>query len=295
MMSDEKLWYKLILDSQHSVIPAIRLKVIIVIFFSLLITILYGMDFPVYQEEIGGLIPGLVLGLLLVFRTNTAYDRYWEGRKKIGGIIDNSRILARKVLVYIKAKTEEEKQEKLNHLRLISIYLQISTQHLRKEHIDSFSQKFLSQQQYQELNNVNHMPLLMGKWLSDYLKKAYENNNIDGLMLIELNQNLDNLLSNLIACERILSTPIPKAYAIHLKHLLLIYLLTLPFELVGTLGSLTPVGMGIIAFALLGIEAIGLEIENPFGYDSNDLPLNNLSVGIQNGIEELINTDNSLL
>ncbi|NET15127.1 MAG: hypothetical protein F6K08_21000, partial [Okeania sp. SIO1H6] len=93
------------------------------------------------------------------------------------------------------------------------------------------------------------------------------------------------------SCERIVNTPIPLAYAIHLKHLLFLYCFALPFQLVAELSWITIPATGVISFALLGIEAIGLEIENPFGYDPNDLPLDNMCNRLLWDIEELMSSD----
>ena len=89
-------------------------------------------------------------------------------------------------------------------------------------------------------------------------------------------------------CERILKTPMPLAYAIHLKQLLLIYCLLLPFQMVDKLGFWTGAIVALISFTLFGIEEIGLEIENPFGYDANDLPLDAICNTMKRNIEDLI-------
>jgi putative membrane protein len=103
-----------------------------------------------------------------------------------------------------------------------------------------------------------------------------------------MNVSVNDLLEALTTCERILSTPIPFAYAIYLKRLLLIYCLSLPFQVVNTLHWWTSPVAIIISFVLLGIEEIGTEIENPFGDDANDLPLEEICTTILNNIEDLI-------
>jgi putative membrane protein len=89
-------------------------------------------------------------------------------------------------------------------------------------------------------------------------------------------------------CERILKTPIPPAYSIHLKQLLLIYCLTLPFQIVSQLQWWTAPIVCLVSFAVFGIEEIGIEIENPFGDDLNDLPLDNICRTMKINIEDLI-------
>jgi putative membrane protein len=103
-----------------------------------------------------------------------------------------------------------------------------------------------------------------------------------------MNDLLNSLVEALTGCERILRTPIPLAYAIHLKQLLLIYCLSLPFQLVDDLHWWTAAVVALISFTLLGIEAIGIEIENPFGHDPNDLPLDEICTTMLTHLEDLI-------
>jgi putative membrane protein len=103
-----------------------------------------------------------------------------------------------------------------------------------------------------------------------------------------MNSLVNDLLEALTTCERILETPIPLAYAIYLKRLLLIYCFSLPFQIVLTLHWWTSPIAIILSFVLLGIEEIGTEIENPFGEDANDLPLEEICATILNNIEDLI-------
>jgi len=103
-----------------------------------------------------------------------------------------------------------------------------------------------------------------------------------------MNELVNIIIDVLGGCERILRTPIPLAYAIHLKHLLLLYCLLLPFEMVKDFGWGLGLVIGIISFTLFGVEAIGLEIENPFGRDPNDLPLDTICQTIKRNINDLI-------
>ena len=95
-------------------------------------------------------------------------------------------------------------------------------------------------------------------------------------------------MDNLGNCERILRAPLPLAYAIHLKQLVLINCLTLPFQLVKDAGFFTGAAVALISFTLFGIDEIGIEIENPFGYDANDLPLEDFCHEVKHNIEDFI-------
>jgi putative membrane protein len=106
--------------------------------------------------------------------------------------------------------------------------------------------------------------------------------------MASLQELLNILVDNLGACERILKTPMPLAYAIHLKQLLFLYCFLLPFQIVESLGWWTGLISALVSFTLFGIEAIGLEIENPFGYDENDLPLDTICKTMKRNIDDII-------
>jgi putative membrane protein len=142
--------------------------------------------------------------------------------------------------------------------------------------------------QYINLKIINNPPLEVAFWISDYLQQQYKRNHINSYQLASMQKLLDMLVDNLGACERILKTPMPLAYAIHLKQLLLLYCFLLPFQIVGNLHWWTGLISALLSFTLLGIEAIGLEIENPFGYDENDLPLDAICKTMRLNIDDLI-------
>jgi putative membrane protein len=287
-----KKWLKLTLSPKGSVVPSIWLPVVISIIASSIITIWYKSGaIWLNQPALVSLIPSVVLGLLLVFRTNTSYDRFWEGRKLIGSIIINCRSLGTLLWVNIPEKNPEDTEEKIAKIRLLAVLFIAVKLHLRKELANEEIKSLVTEKQYLELKNVSHMPLRIIKWMGDYLKKMYDRNYINSIQLTAYNQLLEELVGFVTGCERILNTPLPPAYNIHLKHLLLISLVIVPFTLLENLGWLTIPAMGIITFALLGIEAIGLEIENPFGYDANDLPLDKFNNVLHSNLEELMMSD----
>jgi putative membrane protein len=146
----------------------------------------------------------------------------------------------------------------------------------------------MSAERYQILQTMNHPPLEIAFWIGDYLQKQHERDCLNTYQLSAMLKLLDTMVDVLGSCERILKTPIPLAYSIHLKQLLLLYCLSLPFPMVNDLHWWTAVVVGLISFAVFGIEEIGIEIENPFGYDANDLPLDTICATMQRNIEDLI-------
>ncbi|MBW4622889.1 MAG: hypothetical protein KME17_26460 [Cyanosarcina radialis HA8281-LM2] len=288
-MSGEKLnWLQIAFKFRGSVIPAIWKRVAFCGIFGSIISVLFYFNFPVVWRGLESVIPSIVLGLLLVFRTNTAYDRFWEGRKCWGTMVNNIRNLARSIWVAVIEKEPEERAEKAAVLRLLVAFAVATKLHLRGEPPNEELQGLISPYRYFQIKNLNNPPLEIAFWIADYLQEQYERDRLNLYQLNSLNSLLNSMVDTLGGCERILKTPIPLAYAIHLKQLLLIYCLLLPFQLVSNLSWLTGPVVGLISFTLFGIEEIGIEIENPFGHDRNDLPLDAICNNLKRNTEDLI-------
>jgi ion channel-forming bestrophin family protein len=288
MTAKKANWFQIAFQLKGSVLGAIYKRVLLCGLFGVLISIMYHFQLPVSQPILGTVIPSIVLGLLLVFRTNTAYDRFWEGRKSWGSIVNNSRNLARQIWVSINEIEPEDRNDKIGALYLLVAFAIATKQHLRDETVNNELEALMPSSKYQKLTMMNNPSLEVAFWISDYLHHQYNRKCINSHQLAGMQELLNNLVDNLGACERILRTPIPLAYAIHLKQLLLIYCLLLPFQMVESLGWWTCFVTGLISFTLFGIEAIGLEIENPFGYDANDLPLDTICQTMKRNIDDLI-------
>jgi ion channel-forming bestrophin family protein len=284
-------WFGIAFRYRGSVIPEILPRVILCGMFGLFISFLHYLKLSVSFPILGILIPNLVLGLLLVFRTNTAYERYWDGRKSWGSMITSIRNLARQILVTIQNHPDNpEKIElgKIEALNLLAAFAIACKLHLRHESINTELDSLLSPTQYQSLKTMNHPPLGIMFWLSEYLQTSYKRGFLQIYQLNSMGILVNNLVESIGACERIQNTPIPLAYAIHLKQLLLIYCLSLPFQMVKEVGWLTPIIVALISFTLLGIEEIGIQIEDPFGRDANDLPLDLICNNILRNLKDLI-------
>ncbi|KAJ3123434.1 Histone-Lysine N-Methyltransferase ash1l [Physocladia obscura] len=223
-----------------------------------------------------------VLALILGYRTNAAYDRYWEARKVWSTLVTHSRNLAR--AIWCSTNTQSNKQfetEKLGAINLILAFA-VSTKHyLRDEYGHNYTDlahllihipKFRpgSGQDTEKIN----IPVEISLLLTEYVRNAETNKIIDATPKTVMNTCIAGMLECLSNFERIRNTPIPLAYAVHLKHILVLFLLAIPFQIPQVLGWLSIPVMVIASFTLLGIESISNEIEQPFGYDANDLRLN---------------------
>jgi ion channel-forming bestrophin family protein len=283
-------WFRLALQLRGSVIPAVLPRVALCGIFGLFLSILSSRGLILGGSSLGGAIPSIVLGLLLVFRTNTAYERFWEGRKAWGELVNVTRNLARQIWVFVEEPEEHDRQGKVAILHLLVAFATATKLHLRQEPPNHELKPLILEHQFQALTAIQNPPLQIAVWIEDYLQQQYKLGRVYIYQLTLLNTFLGRMVDVLGACERILKTPMPLAYAIHLKQLLLLYCLLLGFQFVGELGLWTGPVVAIISFALFGIEEIGLEIENPFGYDLNDLPLDTICNTMLHNIEDLIQT-----
>lgn len=283
-------WFKNNFVFTRSIIPTIAPRVIFCTIFSFFIVWLYFNGYNVSLPALINVIPSVILGLLLVFRTNTANERFWEGRKIWGEVNNTISNIARHVWL---KKTDEDKiatkQELLEILWLYSLLLKNSLRKKSEQAKISISWfKYISKETLNSIENTNNPPLAAISFIQKILEQ-YKNDSVfnkNEFHVIE--QLLDNLSNTFGGCQRILKTPIPLAYSIHLNQLVIIYCLSLPFQLVGALGWVTVVLVAVTSFAVMGIEEIGAEIENPFGKDSNDLPIDQICEGIKKNLDDLM-------
>jgi putative membrane protein len=256
--------------------------------FSLGVTLVdgWGYKFSIPIQE--SIVPSIVLGLLLVFRTNTAYERFWEGRKAWGTLVNTIRNLSRIIWVSVAEPSPQAHQDKIKILHLLVAFAVATKLHLRSQPLNEEIWALLPESGYRKLEDLNNPPLEIAFWISNYLQREYDQNNINAYQLTAMLRLADTMVDVLGSCERILKTPIPLAYAIHLRQLIFLYCFITPFQIVNTLHWATAFVVGIIAFTVFGIEEIGVEIENPFGHDANDLPLDQICQTMQANLEDLI-------
>ncbi len=285
---EKRRWFRIALQVRPSVIPAIWPRVLLCGSFGLLVSWARAADWPVALPIEASLVPSIVLGLLLVFRTNTAYERFWEGRKQWGLLVNTVRNLARQIWVAVAEEDPRDRQAKIATLRLLVAFAVATKLHLRAEEVNAELAALMPETWWQKLKTMHNPPLEVAFWIGDYLQRQQERQCLNPYQLAAMFQLLDIMVNVLGACERILKTPIPLAYSIHLKQMLLIYCLSLPLQMVDRFGWWTALLASLVSFTVFGIEEIGIEIENPFGYDTDDLPLDAICQTMQINIEDLI-------
>ncbi len=226
---------------------------------------------------------GFVLSMLLVFRTNTAYERWWEGRKIWGSVVNNSRNLSLKLSVFVSLKSDKD------DLRtLITNYIFSFKNHLRNRYIqEEFTP--VGELTLARFAEANHKPNIIAKELYKKIQFLYNEKGITNEHLIILNEELKSFTDNCGACERIKNTPIPYSYSIFLKKMIFLYIISLPVFFGSEYGYTTvPITM-IVLYVFASIELIAEEIEDPFGDDYNDLPLDDICQRIKNNLTEILN------
>jgi len=230
----------------------------------------------------------IVLSLLLVFRTNSAHERFWEGRKLWGALVNTVRNLARDIWIFIEERCPEDRAAKEVTLRLVVAFAFAMKLHLRRDPLNDELVTLMSPLQYSKLKDSKHPPLEIAFWIGRYLQNEYDRGTVNVYQLNSLQKLVDDLVDILGGCERILKTPAPILYTILLKIILLIYFVILPWALVDGLTWWTAPIMTFVALILLSIDEVGAEIEEPFGHDPNDLPLDLICNTMLNNVNDLI-------
>jgi putative membrane protein len=223
---------------------------------------------------------GGVLGLLLVFRTNASYDRFWEGRKLWGSLVNECRNIARlsKIWLSFDKKLAEDICE------WTAIFPWMVMHRLRGTPMQHRTRWVLEQSQLDAVFDAKHPSLDVARKMSQLALKGRERGLISEMQLVAMEACIQRLVDYLGGCERIQNTPMPFAYMVHLRRALTVYCFTLPFALFDKYHwGMLPIVL-VIAYIMFGIEEIGVEIENPFGIDENDLPLERLCETIQRDV-----------
>ncbi len=227
---------------------------------------------------------GTTLGLLLVIRSNTAYERWWEGRRLVGGLVNNTRNLALKLSAILDPNDEPVRRKLAT---LISNYVFALKEHLRKgviyQQLEGFSDQVILL-----LKASYHVPNRICTLLMEEINTLYRLRQLNDMQMILLDKQLEALTDLTGGCERIKKSPLPLAYAMHLKLFILVFVLTLPFSLSHDFDFLTIPAVMLIFYAMAGMELIGEEIEDPFGNDENDIPMDDICATIRSNVFEIL-------
>ncbi|MGB3467279.1 MAG: bestrophin family ion channel [Cyclobacteriaceae bacterium] len=282
-----KSWFSLLFDVysryvMRSLLPLIGFVAVSTTLSCFIVLDVLELDF----EPTIGLhsILGIVLGLFLVLRTNTAYDRWWEGRKQWGQLVNDCRSLAMKINAFI---PEGRADDRDFYQKMIPNMVVAMKEHLR-DSTRIGEMDFANEQQMSIIARSKHRPNIIGKLMYERITRLRKEDVISADQLFLVDKELRGFANILGACERIKSTPIPFSYSMFIKKFLLVYAITLPIGFITSIGYWT-IPLVLLAFYfLISIELISEEIEDPFGKDLNDLPLNELTIKIKENVNEIM-------
>jgi putative membrane protein len=230
---------------------------------------------------------GAALAVLLVMRTNAGYERWWEARKLWGGFVDRCRNVCIGALAY--GPVQPEWRRKV--VRWVAAYPHVARHCLRGETPSAEVVALVGQGEADRIGGAAHMPSYMAWRLGGMLREARDGLGMDGFAFMQVDHERALLITNYGGCERILNTPLPRVYSIKIRHLLALYLLTLPFALLHQLQGdwLVPIVTMMVAYPLLSLDQIGVELENPFSEANlSHLPIDGISAAIERNMFGLL-------
>lgn len=227
---------------------------------------------------------GIVLGLFLVFRTNSSYDRWWEGRKLWGSMVNSTRNFALKLNAYL---PKDDQGNRNWFAQMIPNFVVASKEHLRQgvqlSELEAAEPNFPD-----SIKEYKHKPNRIAGMMYSRVNDLYKSGSLTSDQFRVLDKELKDFIDIIGACERIKNTPIPYSYAMFIKKFIFIYIITLPFGFVTSFEYITIPTTLLITFVLLSVELIAEEIEDPFGRDINDLPTDQLATRIKENIREIL-------
>ncbi len=269
-----KNWLTLIFSLSHS--DTIRILWKQLLFISILTALLVYAEQNLFHTLLFEKLPtvfqllGFVISLLLIFRTNTAYDRWWEGRKLWGATVNDSRNFMLKIKAALPFEEVEWYQTHILHF-VFSM----------KDHLRSVP--------YENTPGLGeHAPLYFMKKIQTRLCEAKNTGLISEVGFLSIEKHLSGLIDNLGGCERIKNTPIPYSYSMFFKKFIFIYVVTLPLAFVVQFGYYSIIISVFFFYVLVSIEVLAEEIEDPFGVDDNDLPIDDICARIKQNISEIV-------
>jgi len=282
---DRYSWWKVIFSFNGSVLPNVLGRVGLLTAFSIFVCATNDYVLKIFDERlpklnpIGHTILGTSLGLLIVFRTNSSNARYWEGRSHWGMMVNTCRSLTRMAKIYGSNASE--------FATMLTAYVVCVKENLRGTKNFGMLSSLLNGRQYEKMAAANNPPSVLALFLSGLIKKEIEKGEIPIQITARMEEQVIKLLDAQGGCEKIIKTPLPFVYASLIKQVLFVYLYTLPFALATDMDWATPVVVAVVGFGMFGIEEAGVEIENPFGMQLNDLPLEKICETISKDVVDI--------
>jgi ion channel-forming bestrophin family protein len=293
IVRDRPAGWKLFVIMRGSILPSIWKALAVNIVLAIVVTAAHGsvLKFKITLTPIPFTLIGLALAIFLGFRNNVAYDRYWEGRKQWGALLAGSRTLARQCQSLMLHAAPGHAAAGMKAVQARMIYRAIAFAHVLRHSLRgagtlSELDGLLPDEEREQLgktsSNTNFLLRRMGADLHECIAEGW----IDGCRAVAIDASLSSMTEVATACERLKNTPIPFSFTLLLHRTAYLYCFLLPFGLVDEIGIMTPVVVAIVAYTFFGLDAVGDEIEEPFGTALNDLPLSAICRTIEIDLRE---------
>jgi putative membrane protein len=289
--------WQLFIITRGSVVPRIAPQILLAAAFGAIVALAHGRfpaDFPTFTVVPFSLI-GLAFSIFLGFRNSASYDRYWEGRRLWGQLVIDCRSLARQCLNMVGPRpsvdrTVDAGADELSRrmVRATIAFTHALRHHLRGTKSDADIGAFLEPGDRERLNGRSNLPDAILGLLARDLRRCQDQQWLSDPLVRAVDERLTSMAGVLAGCERIRNTPLPFAYSLLLHRTAYLYCFLLPFGLVDTIGMMTPLVVAIVSYTFFGLDALGDEIEEPFGDLPNDLPLDAISRTIEINLRQAL-------
>jgi putative membrane protein len=228
---------------------------------------------------------GAALGALLVFRTNAGYERWWEARKLWGGIVNQSRNLVLQGLAHGPADPDWRRR----FVGWTAAFPHVARRSLRGQRSLPELVRLIGSESAERLAAADHMPSAVAMAIGNLLREAVEPLDMDRFAFVRAEEERAKLIDHVGGCERILKSPLPVAYSVQIRQFIFVFLVALPFGIVLKVDWLTPLVTMLVAFPILALDEIGVELQNPFSTDRlNHLPLDDICNQLERNLLSLL-------
>lgn len=278
-------WLRMLFVVRGSVLPVILPQLLGTTAFAILVTVLHGRLFAwkIPLNFVPFSLIGLTLAIFLGFRNSTSYARYWEARTLWGALLNETRTLVRQALTLPDSTAEAGTLG----ARLIAFVHALRHQ-LRGTDASADLRRLLPKEECERLQAARFKPAMLLLMAGEWMRERLGSGQLSPALAQAMEAPLGRLTEALGGCERIAGTPIPFTYSVIIHRTIYLYCVLLPFGLVDSIGPMTPVIVAFIAYTFFALEALGEEIEDPFGTSPNDLALDAMSATIEATLREMM-------
>jgi ion channel-forming bestrophin family protein len=279
-------WFRLLFVWRGSVLPQLlpRLSLIFALSVAAIVMHDHMRHYPIGLGTPPFAVVGIALAVFLGFRNSASYERWWEGRKLWGALLNTARSLARQALSLTDPRDPVQSRAFLAAIGALAHALR---HQLRGSDALADLSRRLAPELHARVAPAQYKPALILLWLDEWIAQRRREGALDGHAMQAMQHNLNALSDVIGGCERLASTPLPFSYSVMIHRTIYLFCVLLPFGLVDGAGMLTPLFSLLVAYAFMALEAIAAQIEDPFGLEENDLALNAICEAIESALHDM--------